>query len=252
MKNISGPVCLLVSLVVAGCATAPAKTFYPAGAYATWHFDPKASPADVQVLRAVPESGFGILGELALGGGPRNSFQEMLDLAQKEAAARGADFIVLTNQQVQTREETVPGIVTQQQSRNAVLSVNGSTGFGTASSQGTAFAVGPSVRSVQTGSMNFLVGKYPKVWLGLIIEMKRADRKIVISDFSWDSPAPKAGIQVGDELVAVDGRDVRDPESGKNIFFTARAGEIISVVIKRGGELKEFSMPYIDRFSKRN
>lgn len=251
MKNLCGTACLLVSLVVAGCATTPAKTFYPSGAYASWRFEPRPNASDVQVLRTLPESGFGILGELALGGGLKNSFQEMLDMAQKEAAARGADFIVLTNQQVQSQQVVVPGFATAQQTSNAVVSVNGSTGFGTANSQGTGFAVGPSVKTVQTGSMSFLIGKYPKVWLGLITEKNRADRKAVISEFSWDSPAPKAGLQVGDELVAVDGRDIRDPEGAKALYFTAKAGDVVSVVIRRQGEQKEFSMPYIDRFPKK-
>ena len=118
--------------------------------------------------------------------------------------------------------------------------------------QGTGFAVGPSVKTVQTGSMSFLIGKYPKVWLGLIMEKNRADRKAVISDFSWDSPAPKSGLKTGDELVAVDGRDIRDPEGAKAIYFTAKAGDTVSVVIRRQGEQKELSMQYIDRFAKRN
>ena len=100
--------------------------------------------------------------------------------------------------------------------------------------------------------MSFLIGKYPKVWLGLIMEKNRADRKPVISDFSWDSPAPKSGLKTGDELVAVDGRDIRDPEGVKAVYFTAKAGDTVSVVIRRQGEQKEFSMQYIDRFAKRN
>ena len=252
MKACNTSIVFALFVLFAGCASTPAKTFYPAGAYANWRFDPKANPADVQVLRSLPESGFGVLGELALGGGPKNSFQEMLDIAQKEAAARGADFIVLTNQQVQTQQVAVPGFATTQQTSNAVVSANGQTAFGTANSQGTGFAVGPSVRTVQTGTMNFVVGKYPRVWLGLLMEKNRADRKAVIADFSWDSPAPKAGMRAGDELVAVDGRDVRDPEGAKALYFTAKAGDVVSVVIRRAGEQKELSMPYIDRFARGN
>jgi hypothetical protein len=252
MKNLFGAACVLISVVLASCATAPAKTFYPSGAYASWRFEPRPNPIDIQVLRTMPESGFGILGELVLGGGPKNSFQEMLDMAQKEAAVRGADFIVLINQQVQSQQVTVPGFATAQQTSNAVVSVSGSTGFGTANSQSTGFAVGPSVMTVQTGRMFFLIGKYPKVWLGLITEKNRADQKAIISEFSWDSPAPKSGLQIGDELVAVDGRDIRDPEGAKALFFTAKAGDVVSVVIRRRGEQKEFSMPYIDRFAMKH
>ena len=125
------------------------------------------------------------------------------------------------------------------------------TGFGTANSQGTGYAVGPSVRNVQTGSMSFLIGKYPNVWLGLIMERSRADRKAIISDFSWDSPAPRSGLQSGDELVAVDGRDIRDPESAKALYLSSKAGDVVSVVIRRRGEQKEYSMPYINRFPKK-
>jgi hypothetical protein len=251
MKNIKGRACLVSSLLIAGCITAPASTFYPSGAYGNWRFDPKANAADVQILRSLPESGYGVLGEFALGGGPRNTFQGMLDIAQREAAARGADFIVLTNQQVQNRQVVVPGFSATQQTSNAVVSVNGATGFGTVNSQGTVYAVGPSTRNVQTGTMNFLFGKYPRVWLGLIMERDRTDGKAVISDFSWDSPAPKAGLRIGDQLVAVDGRDIRDPEAGKAVFFTAMPGDIAAVVIRRAGVQEEYSIPYIDRFAKR-
>ena len=129
MKSLPGAVCLLSLLALAGCASMPAKTFYPAGTYASWRFEPKSSAAEVPVLRVLPESGFGILGELAVGGGPNNSFQEMLDIAQREAAARGADFIVLTNQQVQNQQVVVPGFASAQQTSNASVSVTGSTGF---------------------------------------------------------------------------------------------------------------------------
>src|ERR1700704_6881650 len=180
MKNLSASVCLLVSLVVAACATTPAKTFYPRGPYTSWNLEPKANPTEVQVLQTLPVSGFGIMGELALAGGPRNSFQEMLDIAQREAAGRGADFIVLARQQVQSKQVMVPGVASVQSSSTAVASVNRSSGVGAVQSQGSGYAVGPSIQEVQTGSMNFLLGKYPRVWLGMIFETSRQDQRAVL------------------------------------------------------------------------
>jgi len=152
---------------------------------------------------------------------------------------------------VQTQQVVVPGVSTQQSSSSAVVNASGANAYGTAQSQSSGVSIGPSVRTVQTGSMNFLLGKYPRVWLGLMFDLERTDGKAILSSFSWDSHAPKAGMKIGDEVLAFDGRDIKDPEGGKPLFYTAKAGEVVTVVVRRAGERLEFQVPYIDRFSKK-
>lgn len=251
MTNIRLSIVFASLLVLSACASAPTETFYPIGPQVNWHLPPKAGPSDVQVLPTLPVSGFSIMGRLAMAGGPKNSFQEMIDIAQREAATKGADFVILEKQQVQTHQETTPGFASVQSTGSATVNVSKTSGYGSANTQGTGFAVGPSVRNVQTGSMVFLFGTYPKVWLGLIMEPNRSDRKVVIADFAWDSPAPKAALRVGDELLAVGGRDIRDPEASKDLYFTAKAGDKVSVVAKRGEDRLELFVPYVDRFPRK-
>lgn len=250
MKTLTASLCLLISLVAAGCASPPSRTYYPIGPSASWNLPPKANPLDIQFLRTLPESGFGFLGQLDLSGG--QSFQAMLDIATKEAAARGADFVFIKSQNVQTSQVQIPASTTVTSSGTAIVAANGAAAVGVAQAQNSAYSVGPSVRDVKTGNMSFLLGKYPKVWLGLVMEKGRPERKGFISGFSWDSPAPAAGVLVGDEVVAIDGREPADPEGIKFLLVTGKPGDAASVVVRRNGEQKVFQMKYISRFSPKS
>ena len=52
--------------------------------------------------------------------------------------------------------------------------------------------------------------------------------------------------------IAIGGRDVRDPESSRALYYSAKAGDIVTLASRRQVAQKEVSMPYVDRFPKKN
>jgi regulator of sigma E protease len=63
----------------------------------------------------------------------------------------------------------------------------------------------------------------------------------VVGGFSEDSPAKKAGLQKGDRIVGVDGKDVRFMDQLKEVL-AGKKGEEISVTVKRDGTTKSFEL----------
>ncbi|WP_181234245.1 M50 family metallopeptidase [Enhygromyxa salina] len=66
---------------------------------------------------------------------------------------------------------------------------------------------------------------------------------VQVSDFRVGSPAAAAGLEVGDEILAVDGVDVRGPDARAQVIelTLARLGETVDVTVEREGE--ELSFP---------
>lgn len=61
---------------------------------------------------------------------------------------------------------------------------------------------------------------------------------VQVSDFRVGSPAAAAGLEVGDEILAVDGVDVRGPDARAKVIelTVARLGQTVDVSIEREGE----------------
>ena len=111
--------------------------------------------------------------------------------------------------------------------------------------QGVGFAV-PS--NIVKQVMDSLVknGKVVRGWLGVSIQdltpqlarrfgVKEAEGALV-SDVTKDSPAEKAGVKMGDVIVAFDGRKVEDSGHLRNIVASTPVGAKVVVVVIRGGK----------------
>ena len=80
------------------------------------------------------------------------------------------------------------------------------------------------------------------------IGMEEKEGRLLVESVAAGSPAEKAGIAKGDELLALDGQPVKEPV---DVFFRVgekREGDAAQVTIRRGGgekilELKFFKMP---------
>jgi hypothetical protein len=57
-----------------------------------------------------------------------------------------------------------------------------------------------------------------------------------------DSPAARAGLQVGDVLVGIDNQEIRDEEALMPMLSAHRAGEQVTAKLRRGTEYKAFSV----------
>ncbi|WP_269581597.1 DegQ family serine endoprotease [Roseibium sp. Sym1] len=89
-------------------------------------------------------------------------------------------------------------------------------------------------------------GKVQRPWLGATVQLVSAEiaealsldrpRGVLVTAVFEDSPAHKAGIRVSDLVIAVDGKEVTDPNSFGYRFATKMIGEETEFVILRSGK----------------
>src|SRR5947209_7871346 len=72
-----------------------------------------------------------------------------------------------------------------------------------------------------------------------------ADGKLVISGVETNSPAAKAGLQVGDVVTKLDAGDVKNMESFRSLLQTKSAGETLQVTLERAKETMDLTATLI-------
>jgi len=70
---------------------------------------------------------------------------------------------------------------------------------------------------------------------------------LIVLSAEPEGPAAKAGVQVGDLLMALDGKAVEDPGDVQNSLGTERVGKTITASINRGGVAREISITVGER-----
>ncbi|HEX3552820.1 MAG TPA: ChaN family lipoprotein [Thermoanaerobaculia bacterium] len=106
---------------------------------------------------------------------------------------------------------------------------------------------GHDIKSVQASYADFVWGLpaqtdpiYPSLGLSTNpVEGEKALKVILVSE---KTPAEKAGVQVGDVIVSLDGAPVPDKETLNRLVAAKRWGDDAVLVVKRGGETKEIYM----------
>ena len=74
-------------------------------------------------------------------------------------------------------------------------------------------------------------GKVERGWLG--IKVQETEKGIVISTIMENSPAQKAGIEVGDILLAIDGVQIENPRTFARSIAEQHCGEVLTVEVLR-------------------
>jgi uncharacterized iron-regulated protein len=103
---------------------------------------------------------------------------------------------------------------------------------------------GHDVKTVQASYADFVWGLpaqtdpiYPSLGLSTNpVEGEKALKVILVSE---KTPAEKAGVQVGDVIVSLDGTPVPDKETLNRLVAAKRWGDEAVLTVKRGGETKE-------------
>lgn len=90
----------------------------------------------------------------------------------------------------------------------------------------------------------------PRVRLGVVIDADDADDGLAVDRVTADGPAAKAGLQAGDVLLAVDGRELADATSmtlSEEVLTGKEPGDVVKVRYRRGRDVREASVTLAER-----
>jgi serine protease Do len=128
-----------------------------------------------------------------------------------------------------------------------VVGVNSQIYSRTGGYMGLSFAI-PVEVAMDVADQLKTAGKVKRGWLGVLIQDVTLDlaesfgmkhpRGALVARVLPDSPALKAGIQVGDIIVKFDNKDIRDSASLPPIVGSSKVGVPLATVIIRGGREK--------------
>ncbi len=71
------------------------------------------------------------------------------------------------------------------------------------------------------------------------ITLAEGDQPIRLQSVTADSPAAKAGLQTGDEVVALNGQPVKDRQSLISMITAAKPNDVLTFTIRRGGKQQD-------------
>ena len=215
-------------LFCAGCASSRPNYFPSIGL----KMPPKKSADQVEVRSMPPTRACFAIGELYVGS--THSWGKIISKTTVQAAQIGADFVWLADRSVQTEDIYIPGFSSFSASGSAYGYGYGNWFTAQAHSQASGYSVGPSVRRVQRGTLLAIVGLYYPAKIGVTWDTERAP-KCVVKEFTFGSNAETGGLQVGDEILAMDGIEVRSDNLPRHLL-QVQPGQKVKLAIMRSGQ----------------
>ncbi len=126
-----------------------------------------------------------------------------------------------------------------------VIGVNSSIFSPSGGSIGLGFAI-PINRVIRVTEDLLAHGAVRRPWIGIKTELPASGSSrgslrggVIVRTVAPGSPAARAGLLPGDQLVRANGRTLRNPFDWEALLLEARVGESVSLVVERGG--REFS-----------
>lgn len=117
---------------------------------------------------------------------------------------------------------------------NSVIQTAGGEG-----SIGIGFAIPANLAMVVARSL-IKDGKWQRPWIG--IAMDAADKRVSVTYVAEDGPASKAGIEVEDEILSVDGYDADTVQDVQRAILQRAAGQKVAVKVLREGKEKTLNI----------
>ncbi len=137
--------------------------------------------------------------------------------------------------------------------RGEVIGINSAIASGTGRYEGYGFAI-PITLAKQVMDDLEKYGKVRRAVVGVVLgEVSPADAKAahlsqvggaLVGDFNpaHDSPAEKAGIQIGDVIVGADGKSVDQVSTLQRIIRGHKPGDVVDLEVMRYGDKKDFKV----------
>jgi len=124
--------------------------------------------------------------------------------------------------------------------RGEVIGINSFIFTSSGGSEGLGFAIPVNVvREIVNELIRY--GRVRDVWVGIGVQDVGAARGkgrlsgALVSFVEPGSPAERAGVRVGDVIVAVEGKEVASVREARRAIFGARVGDVVSLTVVRNG-----------------
>jgi serine protease DegS len=130
--------------------------------------------------------------------------------------------------------------------RGRLLGINSAIYTQSGGSSGIGLAI-PADQAMRTMRDLIEYGRPMRGWLGIEVQRLRgADGSapaggngVVVTAIARDGPAARAGLQLGDLLLTINGQPVGDGHAGMNLIGTTRPGETVRLQVQRDGRQLE-------------
>jgi serine protease Do len=133
-----------------------------------------------------------------------------------------------------------------------VVGVNSSIYSPTGSSVGLGFAI-PINRARRIADELIATGRVRRPWVGVRESIPRAtnprealDAGVTVEAVAPGSPAARAGIEPGDQLLRAGDRPLRNPFDWQAVMLDLRVGDVLPLVARRGNRELRFSVTVAD------
>ena len=209
-----------------GSAQAAPETRYLPNSKFTEKLPPKEDPSRVEVLDSPSLRAQVTIGRLAIKGDAGSSRDELVRFARGKAAEMGADFIRIGGERDITTRTGGPA---------------GSAGFGGVQSRG-------SRQIVSSAPVLWVaLGVFAKATLGIeYMDFHVTWGRPVVKGFRPASKASSAGVEIGDEIIEVDGiAALGDDERYIRWIIGSVPDQVASVRLKRGDATLVVQVPLV-------
>lgn len=225
-----GPTLCVLSLAFAAAISCSAALAEPELRYLSNEnlnrtLPPKQDSSQVEILDSPSPRAQVRIGKVQVRGDPGSPRDELVRLARAKAAQMGADFVRVTVERDSTTRSRGPP---------------GGAGFGGAQRRGSA-AILNSAPFLQAD-----VGVFAKATFGFeYMDSPLIFRRSVIKGFRPASKASSAGVEIGDEILEIDGISPADEEAYVGWILGSEPGQVATLRLKRGDSTLVVKVPLV-------
>jgi hypothetical protein len=220
-----GRLLVFSSAISCGAALAEPQLRYLSNENVKQTLPPKEDPSKVDVLDSPSPRAQVRIGKVQVRGDPGSSRDELVRLARAKAAEVGADFVrVIGEADVTTRSTGPPGSAAFSglQRRHSGVMLNNA----------------PLLQAD--------VGVFAKATLGVeYMSSALIWRRHAVKGFRPASKASAAGVEIGDEIIEVDGINPLDEEKYVHWILASAPGQVATLRLKRGESMVTVQVPLV-------
>src|SRR5262245_22295821 len=111
-------------------------------------------------------------------------------------------------------------------------------------------ASAPAAETAPTSRPAEVRARHPRIGVSCDATALEKEHVARVESIITGSPADKAGLKVGDVILKVGGDDIRDDKTYREAIGRKRAGDVVPVVLRRGGSEQTVELTLQEKVSR--